>query len=226
MNAVLDLVKVLYEPGAVFERLREKPSFWQPFVAICVVQLVLGVLQLPYTKAAMAVQFAQMQGRGAAGPADPSKFAMIGLLFLPIGLLLIFLILAALLWVLTSVLAGDAKFATLLSVTTYAGITFVLLSVAGLATLMLKGVQGITSPADLQPALGLDLLVPEAGRFTTALLKAFNPFSIWGVILTAIGVQTTHRTSKGTAYTVAAVVFVIGTLIGAGFTLLGPGAKS
>src|SRR2546425_7865775 len=68
---------------------------------------------------------------------------------------------------LTSVFAGDAKFATLLSVTTYAGITFVLLSVAGLATLMLKGVQGITSPADLQPALGLDLLVPEAGRFTT-----------------------------------------------------------
>jgi len=226
MNAVLDLVKVLYEPGAVFERLREKPSFWQPFITICVVQLVLGVLQLPYTKAAMAVQFAQMQARGAAGPADPSKFAMIGLLFLPIGLLLIFLILAALLWVLTSVLAGDAKFATLLSVTTYAGITFVLLSVAGLATLMLKGVQGITSPADLQPALGLDLLVPEAGRFTTALLKAFNPFSIWGVILTAIGIQTTHRTSKGTAYTVAAVAFLIGTLIGAGFAMLGPGAKS
>jgi len=226
MNAVLDLLKVLYEPGAVFERLREKPSFWRPFIAICVVQIVLGVLQLPYTKAAMAAQFAQMQARGAAGPADPSKFALIGLLFLPIGLLLIFLILAALLWVLVSVFVGEAKFATLLSVTTYAGITFVLLSVAGLATLMLKGVQGITSPADLQPALGLDLLVPEAGRFTTALLKAFNPFSIWGVILTAIGVQTTHRTSKGTAYTVAAVAFLIGTLIGAGFAMLGPGGKS
>ena len=190
MNSVLDLLKVLYEPGAVFERLREKPSFWRPFIAICVVQLVLGVLQLPYTKAAMAAQFALMPARGGGGAPDPSKFA------------------------------------TLLSVATYVGITFVLLSVAGLATLILKGVQGITSPADLQPALGLDLLVPEAGRFTTALLKAFNPFSIWGVILTAIGVQTTHRTSKGTAYTVAAVVFVIGTLIGAGFTLLGPGAKS
>src|SRR2546427_6935569 len=113
MNAVLDLVKVLYEPGAVFERLREKPSFWQPFITICVVQLVLGVLQLPYTKAAMAAQFAVMPARGGASAPDPSKFAMIGLLFLPIGLLLIFLILAALLWVLTSVFAGDAKFATL-----------------------------------------------------------------------------------------------------------------
>ena len=226
MNAVLDLVKVLYEPGAVFERLREKPSFWRPFIAICVVQLVLGVLQLPYTKAAMAAQFAQMPARAGGGAPDPSKFATIGLLFVPIGLLLLFLISAALLWVLVSVFAGDAKFATLLSVATYVGITFVLLSVAGLATLMLKGVQGITSPADLQPALGLDLLVPEAGRFTTALLKAFNPFSIWGVILTAIGIQTTHRTSKGTAYTVAAVAFVIGTLIGAGFAMLGPGTKS
>ncbi|PYP33678.1 MAG: hypothetical protein DMD47_00800 [Gemmatimonadetes bacterium] len=226
MNAVLDLVKVVYDPGAVFERLREKPSFWRPFIAICVVQLVLGVLQLPYTKAAMAAQFAQMPARAGGGAPDPSKFATIGLLFVPIGLLLLFLISAALLWVLVSVFAGDAKFATLLSVATYVGITFVLLSVAGLATLMLKGVQGITSPADLQPALGLDLLVPEAGRFTTALLKAFNPFSIWGVILTAIGIQTTHRTSKGTAYTVAAVAFVIGTLIGAGFAMLGPGAKS
>jgi len=226
MNAVLDLVKVVYDPGAVFERLREKPSFWRPFIAICVVQLVLGVLQLPYTKAAMAAQVAQMPARAGGGAPDPSKFATIGLLFVPIGLLLLFLISAALLWVLVSVFAGDAKFATLLSVATYVGITFVLLSVAGLATLMLKGVQGITSPADLQPALGLDLLVPEAGRFTTALLKAFNPFSIWGVILTAIGIQTTHRTSKGTAYTVAAVAFVIGTLIGAGFAMLGPGAKS
>jgi len=226
MNAVLDLVKVVYDPGAVFERLREKPSFWRPFIAICVVQLVLGVLQLPYTKAAMAAQFAQMPARAGGGAPDPSKFATIGLLFVPIGLLLLFLISAALLWVLVSVFAGDAKFATLLSVATYVGITFVLLSVAGLATLMLKGVQGITSPADLQPALGLDLLVPEAGRFTTALLKAFNPFSIWGVILTAIGIQTTHRTSKGTAYTVAAVAFVIGTLLGAGLAMLGPGAKS
>jgi len=226
MNAVLDLVKVVYDPGAVFERLREKPSFWRPFITICVVQLVLGVLQLPYTKAAMAAQFAQMPARAGGGAPDPSKFATIGLLFVPIGLLLLFLISAALLWVLVSVFAGDAKFATLLSVATYVGITFVLLSVAGLATLMLKGVQGITSPADLQPALGLDLLVPEAGRFTTALLKAFNPFSIWGVILTAIGVQTTHRTSKGTAYTVVDVVLLIGTPIGAGFTLLGPGAKS
>jgi hypothetical protein len=45
-------------------------------------------------------------------------------------------------------------------------------------------------------------------------LKGINPFSIWGVALTGIGVSTTHRLSKGTGYTVAVVGFAIALLIG------------
>jgi hypothetical protein len=48
-------------------------------------------------------------------------------------------------------------------------------------------------------------------------LKSINPFSIWGLALTAIGVSTTHRLSKGTGYAIATIVFVIGVLIAAGF---------
>src|SRR5207245_1117623 len=98
------------------------------------------------------------------------------------GLLIGLLISAVLLWVLVSLVGGEAKFATLLSIATYSGVTSILLGIAGVAVLMLKGVGDITSPADLQPALGLDLLVPEAGRFLTAFLKAVNPFTIWAVL--------------------------------------------
>jgi hypothetical protein len=70
--------------------------------------------------------------------------------------------------------------------------------------------------ADLQPALGLDLLVPDAGRFLTAVLKAINPFSIWGLVLTAIGVTVTHKTTKGMGYAIAAVAFLIGVVFAAG----------
>jgi len=83
--------------------------------------------------------------------------------------------------------------------------------------LQMKGAGDITSQQDLQPALGLDLLAPGATGFVGAVLKAINPFSIWGLVLTAIGVSTTHRLSKGTGYAVATVVFVIGVLIAAGF---------
>src|SRR6266566_4273138 len=53
---------------------------------------------------------------------------------------------------------------------------------------------------DLQPALGLDLLVPGAKGLALALLRGINPFSLYGVFLTATGIAVTHKTSKGGAY--------------------------
>jgi hypothetical protein len=42
------------------------------------------------------------------------------------------------------------------------------------------------------------------------ILRPLNPFSIWGVVLTAIGVSTTQKMSKGTGYTIAIITFAIG----------------
>jgi hypothetical protein len=38
---------------------------------------------------------------------------------------------------------------------------------------------------------------------------------LYGLFLTAVGVAVTHKTSKGTAYAVASIQFVIAWLIGA-----------
>src|SRR3989442_2419197 len=89
---------------------------------------------------------------------------------------LILVINAGILWVLVSVMGGEAKFASLLSVSTYAFSTGILLQLAGLAVLMLKGPGGVTGMEDLQPALGLDLLAPGAKGFTLAFLRGINPF--------------------------------------------------
>jgi hypothetical protein len=77
----------------------------------------------------------------------------------------------------------------------------------------------MTGPADMQPSLGLDLLVPGSG-FVRAVLKGINPFSIWGLVLTAIGISVTHRMPKGSAYTVATIALVIGLLIAGAFGAL------
>src|SRR6266705_1197603 len=160
--------------------------------------MILAYLALPYAQAAMHAMLAQAPTPQGANAPDPAKFAILGVIFAPIGLLIGLLISTVLLWVLVSLVGG--------------------------AVLMLKGVGGVTSPADLQPALGLDLLVPDAGRFLTAFLKAVNPFTIWGVILTAIGIQTALKTPKRAAYTAAIIAFLIGSLVAASFSLLGPGA--
>lgn len=218
-NAFVDVVKVLYEPSAVFERVRQRPSFLAPFLVMCVVQIALFFVNLPFVKAGMA---AQLASRPAGGP-DPSKFIFIGAFFIPVGIAIALLIGGGLLWVLVSLFGGEAKFSTLLSVAAYCAIPVViLLPIVGAIVLQMKGVSQVTSMQDLQPALGLDLLAPGVKGFGAAVLKAVNPFGIWGLVLTAIGVSTTHRLSKSTGYMVATVSFVIGVLIAGAFAGLGP----
>jgi hypothetical protein len=221
-SAWLDVVKVLFEPGAVFERVRTRPSFLAPYVAIMAVQVILFLVNLPYLKVAIQAQMATQ----AAGRPAPSTGILVafGLGFLLIILTIIFLISGFLLWVLVSLFGGEGKFGTLLSVALYGAVpSAILLSVVGTIVLHMQGTGGLTSPQDMQPALGLDLLAPGAKGFMAAVLKGINPFSIWAVVLTGVGVSTTHRLSKGTGYTVAIIAFVIALLIGGTLASLGGG---
>lgn len=219
-NAFADVFKVLFEPTAVFERVRMRPSFFAPFLTIIVVQCVLFFINLPYLKAAIGAQMAtQAPGRPVPGNAMLAIFGLLGLI---IVLGIIFAITGLILWVLASLLGGgEAKFITLLSVAAYSAVpAAILLSIVGTIVLHMQGTSGLTSPQDMQPALGLDLLAPGAKGFVGAVLKAINPFSIWGLVLTAIGVSTTQRMAKGTGYTVAVIGFAIGLVIAGGLAAI------
>jgi hypothetical protein len=213
MGAILDLGRVLFEPTAVFERVREKPRFLLPFVALAVIVVVCGTLQLPYIKAAMTAQFAQTPNLPPGTTERALSFAWIGLIFGPIVYALILVINALLLWVLVSVIGGEAKFTTLLSVTTYASMSYILLTLVGLVVLTMRGTEQIAGMEDLQPALGLDLLAPGAKGLALAFLRGINPFTLYGVFLTATGISVTHKTTKSTAYTAAVVQLLITLLV-------------
>ena len=218
MNPVLDLFRVLYEPTAVFARVRERPRFLAPFLALAVLVVVVGVVQLPYVRAALTAQFAQTPNMTPEQAQAGLRFAPIGIVIAPIIYALFLLLNAFVLWVGVSVLGGEAKFGTLLSVTTYVSITYTLLQVVGVITLMMRGTGAIAGMVDLQPSLGLDLLAPDAKGFTLALLRGINPFTLYGVFLTTVGITVTHQTSKATAYATAITQFLIALLIGAVLT--------
>ena len=218
-TALVDTFKVLSEPTAVFERVRERPRFLVPFLVVVAVQLALFIINLPFYKAATA---AQMAARPVpAGGPDPMQFLWIGAAFIPVVFAIIYLINGFVLWVLTSLTGGEGKFKTLLSVGLYGSIpAVILMSIVGAIILRLQGVGEITSQQDLQPSLGLDLLIPSSG-FVGAVLKGINPFGIWALVLTAIGVSTTHRLPQRSGYIVATVSFVITLLIAGMFAGLG-----
>ncbi len=221
MSALMDLLNVLWEPGAVFERVREKPRIWEPLVAILVLQVVLTAVLLSFARPVMEAAIQQaMQARGGAAGAMPGSagvFLGIGVVVQGIifGVILVFG--AGVLWVLTSIIAGEAKFGTLLSVTAYTSILFVLQLAVSIIVLMARGRDSLTSPQDLQVALGLDILVPGAKGFVGGLLKGINPFAIVGSVLTGIGVSVTHRVSRGMGYSIAFAAFVVMLLVASAF---------
>jgi len=215
MDAVLDLFRVLFEPAAVFGRVREKPRFLAPFLTLAVITVVIGVVQLTFVKAAMTAQFTQTPNMTPEQAQTALKFAPIGVVIAPIAYCLFLLLNAFILWVGVSVFGGEAKFGTLLSVTTYASISYTLLQIVGVVVLMMRGTGGIASMVDLQPAVGLDLVAPDTKGFVLALLRGINPFTLYGLFMTSVGVAVTHKTSKATAYTAATIQFLIALLLGA-----------
>lgn len=226
MGAVLDLFRVLFSPSEVFERLREKPKFLLPWIALSVVIMVIAYLMMPFTQAAIASRMAQIAQQNPQAAAQAQTFQKVGIFFSPIFLLIGLLISGGLLWLLVMMLAGaDARFKTLLSVSCYIAVPTILLQVAGLIVLKLKGIDAVSSPDDLRPPLGLNLLTPNTTGFVGALLAGINPFSLWAMVLTAIGVQVTHKTSKGAAYVVAIVSTLLGVLIASAFAGIGGGGK-
>jgi hypothetical protein len=226
MDAVLDLFRVLFEPQAVFERIRERPRWVEPLLGVLALYAVIVIVMLPFTRVATEAAIQQaMQQRGAPADQAPNAgtFVAIGAVVGLIFFALILLVGATILWINTSLFAGEARFKLLFSVTVYTAIVFVLQQVVSLAVIMAKGKGAITSPDDLQPALGLDLLFPDAKGFVGGLLKGINPFAIFGYWLTGIGVSVTHKTSKGTGMTIAFVTFGVILVITAGLYALRPG---
>src|SRR5690242_21934464 len=103
MGAFLDLFRVLYEPSAVFGRVAEKPKFLAPFIGIVIIGLVLEYLMMPFQRAAMAGQMAQLAQTNPQAAANSQKFAGIGLAFVSTVLGVILVIVASVWWVVPSI---------------------------------------------------------------------------------------------------------------------------
>jgi hypothetical protein len=221
MSAVFDVFRMLFEPTAVFERVRERPRVLAPILVLGGILLVIAILMMPYTRGVTeaAIQV-QMQARGATGaPPNIQMWQWVGVISQPIALTVILLVGASVLWMLTSLVGGEGKFMTLWSVFAYSSVWYLIQTAVTLAVIMVKGKENIQSMQDLQPALGLDLLFPDAKGFVSYLFKGINPFSLFLYWTTGLGVSVTHKQSRGTGYTIAFLAFAVMLIVIAGLAI-------
>jgi len=222
----LRMLRVLVSPTAVFEEQREKPTFWIPWLILVVLLLIVTNLSFSFTVAVARL--------GAAASGRPFPAAAEGLIrgstmvAIPVMTLIMLLLTAGVMYVVLLAAGGEARYKGLLTVAVFTGLLGVLQALLTFVVLKLRDPTTLQTIADYQVSFGLDLLMPQDmsfGKFVDGALRAVSPLSIWGLVITAIGIRAMERTSKAAAWTAAGASFVIGLLFAGLGNMLGGGGR-
>jgi hypothetical protein len=116
----------------------------------------------------------------------------------PVFAAVIFSIQAAVLLGASSVFSAGAKFRELFNLVAGCGLIQAIAAIAAIVVLKSKG--EISSTAELRPALGLDIFLPEsANKFLAAFLGYFSVFEIWWIVMLVLIFSAAFRVSKAKA---------------------------
>jgi hypothetical protein len=226
------LADVFFAPSKTFTDLRRNASWWAPFLIMAIVSMLFVYVvdqKIGFRKVAenqMKSQPKQAE-RMDQMPADQREKVMqrqvsvtriISYAFVVV-LLLWFAIVAAVLLATIKFGAGaEVKFKTLFALTIYASLPGLLKSLLAIASI-LAGVSsdGFTfqNPVATNPGYFID---PTASPVLYNLLTKFDIFTIWTLVLTAIGITCISKVKSGTAYAVVFGWFIFLTLAGVGIT--------
>jgi hypothetical protein len=218
-RALRRTVSVFYAPVDTFQGLARTSSWadWAaPILVALIISLALGLVMGPYLDIEGGVR-AQMEAQGRPqeqiDQAVEIQVWIVETFWIPIivvssvGFLLF---LALLFWGGSFLFGGRARFGTTLSVLAYAYLTKTVEGILRVAAVY--GGEPVrtdrldlvlpASPAALLPIESID--TPLFG-----LLRTLNIFTLWAMVLIALGLSETGRLSRGGAYGLVALLFVI-----------------
>lgn len=212
------LVNTFFAPSKAFTDLRRNASWWAPFLIIAVVSLLfIYVVDEKVGFQKVSENQIQLQPKQAERldrlPADQRQKAMqqqvtvtrIISYAIPVIALGVYAVFAAVLFAtLKFVASADLKYKTLFALIVYTRLPLLLSTLLAIVSLV-AGVSSdgfnIQNPAATNPGYFID---PNGSAALRALLTPLDVFSIWTLILTAIGITCISKVKRSTAF---AVVF-------------------
>jgi hypothetical protein len=131
--------------------------------------------------------------------------------FSPAIVAMILALQALVIWGTCSVLTIDVKFRWLFNLVAGCSLIQVVASIASLA--ILKGKGEISTMAELRPALGLDIFLPEGtNKYAVAFLGYFSIFEIWWIVMMVLVFSAAFRVNKGKAFAAVLPLVVVSIL--------------
>ena len=212
-----DFVDIFFSPGELFRR-RANAGFGLAFLvlaAVCVIlYYVFPTVSHAFAESQITAQLAKNPERAAALQArggDPAAGWKFFGAFVPVGMLVAVLMTAFFTWLGAKVASVPLRFKQSMTLNTWAAYVVIpqLVIVSVLALLKVNRGEALDGVKDR--SLGVLRLMDTANTpdWLVGLLSRLDVIAIWQLVLTAIAVAAITKTTKGNAYLVAVITWLL-----------------
>ncbi|NLY43239.1 MAG: YIP1 family protein [Clostridiaceae bacterium] len=217
-GAVKKFFGVIFEPAKSFEEIKDKPTFLFPFIIMSIVVGVTTYAMMPYMDIISAYSL-ELMGVTPDHPAFQQQNVQQPLFItIPLGILSVILgwvVMAGLCRLLSMIFVGEGNFKKDLSV--FAN-TYVFSLIGSIISAVLLVATG--SAAKMNVSLSLFTPFLEKTSFTFWLLNSINIFTLWGLIIAALGISIVENIKKVKAYLIVFTPWLLGKIIVVAFNVL------
>lgn len=205
-------LQLFWSPSEAVADLGEKPGYVVPLVIATVGAVLIALISNRFVIAILASNVeTSLDPQKAANALDVvGRLQIVGYALTPLLLMLQWFAVAGLLLLTAAFLNGSMSFRASFCLIASVEVFSLIKSGFTLLIIFLRGSDRLTALADLQPPIGANLLLPDAGEPLYTILGAINPFEIWYLVVLIIGVRALNRFSRTQA---AAAVLMAWALI-------------
>jgi hypothetical protein len=208
------LFGMIMNPGEQFDRIRQNPKILVGFLAVTLLMVAAAVLSLGNMD--MTGQLSTDLGVSEEeAAAFGTAAAIFGAVLGGIGVIIGFLIMAAITFAIIKMVGSQAKFKQILSMTIYISfISAIGQLLNGLIAFLVKEENYIN------PYTSLNSIIDAKGGLG-GFLMTIEVFTIWGLVLTAMGLQRVAGLSKAASWTITIIFFALGVILAIAGGVLG-----
>jgi Yip1 domain len=210
------------DPSGAAKYLFRKWFWLGPLIVVSVISVITYYLTLPMIEHVLEITPAPAN----TSPEQYQRGMEIGMMIqrviaflMPVIIAIIWTISALILVAMCSALSVEAKFLSLFNLVAGCSLIQLLGSLAGFFILKLKG--EVSTTAELHPALGLDIFLPEGtNKYAVALAGYINITEIWWIVMMVLVLSAAFRMTKGKAFAIVSPLIILSLLfrfIGAAF---------
>jgi hypothetical protein len=219
-----DFMDIFYAPSSVYER-RQNQSPWPTIFIVTVILMIVTILTFNAMSAPIESELRQAMAKAAAKTPQLTqdmidkqvsislvvrKFAGI---FFPIGALII----AVFIWIAAKIVGAKETYHGALVVIAYSSIISVVGAIVTGAQALVLDASKMTSPDQLSLSAARLMDKATASPALYMVAKQLDVFGIWALIVMAIGVRVTGKTSRNQAIAFAVLWWVVATGLAAGW---------